>query len=83
MTKIPQDGSLELRAIPGELRATIHVTRKATGKVDTYQIVGHPDPEKLAQLVGAARHNRVHGAAGSLAGEGAQLSDTSQPPKER
>lgn len=40
-----------LTAQPGELRATIHITRKETGKVDTVELVGHPDPEKLKQIL--------------------------------
>jgi hypothetical protein len=35
-----------LQAAPAALRATIHVTRKATGKVETYTIVGTPLPEQ-------------------------------------
>jgi len=56
-----------------ELRATIHVTRKATGKVETFELIGHSDPEKLAQLVAEARHNRKHGAQGSIVGPGSEL----------
>lgn len=33
-----------LRAQPAVLRATIHVTRAATGKVDTYELVGTAVP---------------------------------------
>jgi len=40
-----------LKGIPGELRATIHITRKATGKVDTVEIVGHSDPTKLKEIL--------------------------------
>lgn len=35
----------------GELRATIHITRKETGRIDTVEIVGHHDPEKLQQIL--------------------------------
>lgn len=35
----------ELTGQPGELRATVHVTRKATGKVETYELVGHVMPQ--------------------------------------
>jgi hypothetical protein len=34
----------KLQAQPAVLRATVHVTRKATGKVDTFEIVGTPAP---------------------------------------
>ena len=40
--------AMELQARPAVLRATIHVTRAATGKVDTYELVGteagEPEP---------------------------------------
>jgi hypothetical protein len=32
----------ELQGSPGELRFTIDVTRAATGKVETYELVGTP-----------------------------------------
>jgi len=35
----------ELQPQPAVLRATIHVTRKDTGKVETYELVGSPVPE--------------------------------------
>jgi hypothetical protein len=35
----------EIQAQPAVLRATIHITRKATGKVETYEIVGTPTQE--------------------------------------
>lgn len=41
----------ELKGVPGELRATIHITRKATGKVETVELVGHADPEKLKEIL--------------------------------
>ena len=40
-TRIPA----ALKAQDAVLKATIHVTRKATGKVETYEIVGTPDKE--------------------------------------
>jgi hypothetical protein len=40
-----------LKAEPGEMRATIQVTRKATGKVETFELVGHPDPEVLQKIL--------------------------------
>lgn len=45
----------DLKATGGELRATIHVTRKATGKVETFEIIGHTDPEKLKELLEAEK----------------------------
>ena len=35
--------AMQLHAQPALLRATIHVTRALTGKVDTYEIVGTAD----------------------------------------
>jgi hypothetical protein len=55
-----------IAAQPGELRATIHVTRAATGKVETFQLIGHSDPEKLKEIM---RNHRHHGTAGGLVGE--------------
>jgi hypothetical protein len=37
-------GGVLLQAQPATLRATIHVTRAGTGKVDTFEIVGTPAP---------------------------------------
>ena len=37
----------------GELRFTIQVTRKETGKVETVEMVGFLDAEKLAELQAA------------------------------
>lgn len=59
-----------LKVQPGELRATIHVKRKATGKTETFEIVGHSDAEKLKEILAARRH---HGSAGSLVGQGSNL----------
>lgn len=36
----------QLHAQPAVMRATIHITRKATGKVETYELVGTVPPEK-------------------------------------
>ena len=42
-----------LEGQPSELRMTIEVKRKATGLVETYQLVGHADPEKLKEILAA------------------------------
>ena len=40
------DSSKGAAAQPAVVQATIHITRAATGKVETYQIVGKPvDPQ--------------------------------------
>jgi hypothetical protein len=37
---------------PGVMHATIHITRKATGKTETYQIVGTPvDQEQTKEEI--------------------------------
>ena len=41
----------DIKAVPGELRATIHVTHKATGKTEQYEIVGHADPAVLEKIL--------------------------------
>lgn len=39
---------IELKGTPGELSFTVTVKRKATGKVETFHMIGHvlPEPEK-------------------------------------
>ena len=37
--------AMELQARPAVLRATIQITRAATGKVEEYEIVGTAEPE--------------------------------------
>lgn len=40
----------EIKGKPGELRATVTIIRKATGKVETYELIGHATPEQDEQL---------------------------------
>ena len=42
-----------LQGQPGELRMTIEIKRKETGKVETFEMVGHSDPEKLKEILAA------------------------------
>jgi len=44
---------IELQAEKAELRFTLEITRADTGKVETYEMVGHTDPEELQKLLGA------------------------------
>ena len=37
-----EKAAINAKALPAVLRATIHVTRASTGKVETYEIVGTP-----------------------------------------
>ena len=43
----------ELKGGEGELRMTIEIKRKATGKVETYNIVGQPVSAEAATELGA------------------------------
>ena len=40
-----------LKGKEGELRAVLTIKRAATGKVETYELIGHSDPEQLRQSV--------------------------------
>lgn len=53
----------ELNGQPGELRITLTVTRKETGKVETFDLVGQATPEQYAAI--------MHSASGAMAGQGA------------
>ena len=41
---------IELNGQPGELRLTLQITRKATGKVEEVELVGFIDEDKLKEL---------------------------------
>lgn len=41
----------DLAGKQGEVHATITIVRAGTGKVETYELVGHTDPEKLAEIM--------------------------------
>ena len=41
---------IELNGQPGELRMTLQITRKATGKVEEVELVGFVDEDKLKEL---------------------------------
>jgi len=43
---------IELVGEKAELRFTLEITRADTGKVETYEMVGHSDPEELKKLLG-------------------------------
>ena len=61
----------EIKGNGGELRGTLHIKRKATGKVDTVEFVARTTPEQHAQI--------VHGTSGGLVGPGASVSNEAQP----
>ena len=52
--------AMQLQARPAVLRATIQITRAATGKVEEYEIVGHAEArEPQTGAVGASQlHTR-------------------------
>jgi hypothetical protein len=70
----------DLKGAVGELRFTVTVKRKETGKVETFDMVGHVLPEQEKQIVGSAKRGRVHGASGGLVGPGSGMSN--QPEEE-
>lgn len=41
---------IELAGQPGELRFTIEITRKATGKTETVELIGHLDDGTLKEI---------------------------------
>jgi hypothetical protein len=43
----------ELKGQPGELRFTVTIKRAATGKEETYNMVGAATPEQIKRLVDA------------------------------
>jgi hypothetical protein len=53
---------MELEGPPAELRFTLTIKRAATGKVETFEMVGHSDPEKLAEVVAQPKPEVTHGS---------------------
>ena len=51
----------ELSGQIGEVRMTVEITRKETGKVETYDLVGFLDEDKLKELQ-IGRHTLDSGA---------------------
>ena len=49
--------AMQLQARPAVLRATIQITRAATGKVEEYEIVGTPVTEPQTDAVRASPSN--------------------------
>ena len=52
---------IELGGQVGELRFQVEVTRKETGKVETYELVGFLDEDKLKEIQDG-RHSLDSGA---------------------
>lgn len=73
----------ELKGNPGELRATVHIERGTTGKVDTFYIVGGVSPEQAAALAAEGilpeAPRKEHGSSGAVVGPGSNITIT---PKE-
>mgnify|MGYP001557950539 CR=1 FL=1 len=51
----------QLESAPAGLRATIHVTRKDTGKVETYDLIQIPEPTKQLQGENDGSHAHNNG----------------------
>lgn len=66
----------ELTGQGGELRATIRVTRKATGKVEEYTLTGRCSPEQFQRIERAM--GRTHDAAGAMTGPGSNITTTKE-----
>jgi hypothetical protein len=60
----------DLNGKGGELRATIHVKRAATGLVETFELVARTTPEQHARI--------VHGASGAMVGPGSAVNNQSK-----
>lgn len=60
----------DLVGAAGKITATIHITRKATGKVETYELVGAVDEAALAALI---NQGNSHGSSGALTGPESKL----------
>jgi len=58
----------EIKGQMGELRATVHITRKATGEVETFELVGGTTPEQHVAIM-----KQIHGASGAMVGQGSEL----------
>lgn len=72
---------MDMKARTGELRCTLTVTRKATGKIETYELVGNATPEQAGAILGDAKRNRVHGSTGALAAQPSDI-NVQQPESE-
>ena len=47
---------IDLTTEPAEVHFTVSITRKETGKVETYDMVGHTNPEAIKQLIEEQNH---------------------------
>lgn len=51
----------DIKGQTGELRATIQITRKATGKIETFELVGRTTPEQHEQIMQDLNKEDDHG----------------------
>lgn len=72
---------MNIKGNAGEVRATIQVTRAATGEVETYELVGAVDAAQATAVEGMVKRTRVHNATGAVAGLGAKLSNRKEQGK--
>ena len=52
----------DLKGVGGELRAVVTIKRKATGKVEVFELVGHTTPEQHAALVEELKKEKADGS---------------------
>ena len=53
----------DLKGQPGELRMTIQITRKATGKTETVELVGKVTPEEKKEQTDGGDHMLIQGGS--------------------
>lgn len=47
---------INLTTEPAELRFTLKVTRKETGKVESFEMIGHTNPDAIKKLIEENNH---------------------------
>jgi len=52
---------IELAGQPANIFFTVEITRAATGKTETVEMVGHADPEELQKLIAQAPETKPEG----------------------
>lgn len=59
----------------GELRFTLQITSKATGKTESVEMVSRLTPEQDAIVREEVKAGRIHAAEGAMIGSGSSLSN--------
>ncbi len=52
----------DLSGTGGEVRMTVHITRKATGKTETVELVGRTTPEQHGQIMNELNKEQTNGS---------------------